>query len=574
MMIEHLYWREPFFLGAALLPLLLFLVAWVRQRQKLHGVADAQLMPWVKAASSSHPQTFARWLFVIAWVLFSIALAGPRTPRLIPPELQPPGAAVVTIIDYSASMAARDGRPDRLGHAQQIFQDWLNSAPASLHMGIIIFSGHAHVLLKPSSDHRLLQHYAQQLIAIELPTLGNNLQQALSVAADILADEKGSQYIVVLTDGDLGEKAKQLAEVSLKQMATNGDIHIQLIGIGGPELVSIPVNITETLVVDDQQVVSRRDTRWLQQLAELADGRYQAVETLGDSSIAELLDLPEPRINPEDSQRILWDEWFALPLIAGIVLILFALSVRRKPLPSENLTLVILVMSCLLGSEKNAAADRSLSTYTVLFNEATSCYRTADYPCALQLFSEAAWQAPNDQLRGRAAFNLANSHFYLGDYWQAAVLFAEAGQLGVPVDLVQRNQSFADSLAAAVDRRLADIAETERRAEWRSAARALPEDMDDRLAEGIYLSQPDQRPLTLVGLSAEQLNLLIDQGIHRLHGAGGDRQLTYTSRSWIESPQHRNPENTAGLFKQLLPMEIGLPMTPEKPYRLQEQRPW
>lgn len=229
-------------------------------------------------------------------------------------------------------------------------------------------------------------------------------------------------------------------------------------------------------------------------------------------------------------------------------------------------------MPTTLAYEAAKKTYQQASGYQARFGEGSACYRLKDFACAINAFAQAAWQAADEQQRGRAVFNLANSHFFLSDFEQASVLFQEAGKLGVAKDKVKLNQSFADSLAEAVRRQLADLKETERRADWRAQLKSLPKELSDRLAEGIYLSRPDNDQLTVHTLSGDQISKLISKGLGRLTAASGDAAIN--RRQWAKTSDNPPPGNTMSILNRVMPMELGMPYQISQPYRIKAHRPW
>ncbi|MCB1787052.1 MAG: VWA domain-containing protein [Chromatiaceae bacterium] len=592
---DLLYWREPAWLGAMLLPLLVYGFARMRRRQLWDRLIDPALRPWVEAPAARGRGWVRPALLLVAWLLLCVALAGPRTPRWLPPDVKP-GVAVIAVVDLSLSMAARDERPDRRAQAQALLAKWTDSLPGALQFGLVVYAGHAHRLLTPTADHDLVRHFTGELADIQLPTLGNALDDALRQAAALLdrsAAGAVERHVLLLTDGDLDENAQKAAEAAVSDVLRAAAIQLHVIGIGGDEAVGVPRSATEPLVIDGQRIMSRRDGRWLGELAALGEGGYLAVEDIGARALAEVLGLSAPRIDPDDQQQVLWEEWFGIPLVAGMLLCLLALEGGR---PTQITGAVVATVALVLsgggcervvsvtdgGTDMRAALQtgdyaeaRRLAAaqegYDARFAEGVACYRLEDFPCALQAFARAAWLAPDSAARGRAAFNLGNTHFRLGDYAQASVLFADAGTLGVSPEDAALNRSFADSLAAAVERQLADIADTQRRAAYRAAAQDLPDELRDRLAEGITLSDALRRQPAFATLSADALQVLVAQGITRSvvggDGSGGRRH-------WVQANASEAMLGTAGLFNRLLPIETGIVSTADAPYAIEGQRPW
>lgn len=594
-MMDLLYWREPLWLLVSLVPFLAYGAARFRVHQRWGRYIDPTMRAWAEPPERVRRGMARRGLLLLAWLLLCIALAGPRTPHWIPPEARP-GTAAVVVMDLSLSMAARDERPDRRSRAQALLAKWAGELPETLHLGIVVYAGHAHSVLTPTADHQLARHFVDEVVGIQMPTLGNALGEALRIASVKLDDTGGSaieRRVLLLSDGDLDQAARQSAEAAVSEALLPSATRLQVVGVGGDEAVSVPRNATEALVVDGRPVTSRRDGEWLAHLATLGGGDYLAAEQLAEKAAADVLGLSASRIDPDAQQEALWDEWFVIPLGLGMLLCLIALEGRR----SSKLTAAAIAMVALAistgGCESGVSADEGIDAarkalqsgdfeqarqqvaadegYDARFIEGVACYRLKDYPCAMQAFARAAWLAPDDTARGRAVFNLGNAHFRLGDYAQASVLFAEAGALGVKPEDAALNRSFADSLAAAVERQLADNAEALRRAEWRAEAFGIPDELLDRLVEGETLSDPLQRNPAFATLSPDTLRTMIARGIAQAAGTDGTSGAGWR---WVKTTDSDAPLGTAGLLNHLLPMEAGIVSSADLPFAIEGQRPW
>lgn len=613
MIIDTLYWREPLWLFTLILPGLIILFTYYYQKKQWQQMADPDLLPWVQDKSHSSRQTISQFLLAIAWLFFSIALAGPRTPQWIPPALQNDDVSVMAVIDFSSSMKAIDTKTDRISQAQTLLKHWLEEIseqliPLKLRMGLIIYSGHSHTLLIPSSDKALVKHYIAQLHQFKPPTLGNDLSTSLQTASELLKDFKGKRSILLLSDGDLGEKAGDAAQKAASRIKAEGLMSLSVIGVGKNEAVRIPGAEGSALTDNGKVVVSRRQISWLKNLAEEADGKYYNAESAGKLNLADVLDLPKPRIDPRFSHQIIWDEWFYIPLLAGIFLSLLALQLSGKRAHKLSaIALIFFLSGCNISNDTSndynkdetnkkiyntlisgdyarvlgliedlSKVDNSYNNSnnnTIRFSEGVACYRLKDYVCAQQAFSSIAWSATDKKRRGMAVFNLANTHFRLGDYEQAGILFKDAERLGVTAEKTRINQAFADSLADAVRRRLADIAKTKQRAEWLSSARTLPDGFDERMAIGVYLPQTKKNKTIFSGLSVSEQNSLVKSGIKRIRTTSKIKSSD-ASEFWVSSKQKHLPQQTSGLFNQLMSFETGLHYVPDEAIQVEGQRSW
>lgn len=212
--------------------------------------------------------------------------------------------------------------------------------------------------------------------------------------------------------------------------------------------------------------------------------------------------------------------------------------------------------------------------YLEAFGAGVTCYRQQDFACAQSYFAAAAWEAQSPIERGPALFNLGNAHFFDADFKQAAILFREAGLNGVDPDLVSINLSFAQSLADSMQKELEDLRKSAFKAQWRSQASELPDELTERLASGIYLTREAQSQPALAAMTPQQLEQLINASIERLQAAVSGEEASYQQR-WIQRQPSEEPGSTAQLLNRLLPLELGLPNreTPSA-IELEGQRPW
>ncbi len=577
-----LYWREAAWLWASLLPLLLPPVTLLQRHRRLTRLIDPPLLPWAEAPGGGSTGRWRPGALALAWVLLCIALAGPRTPRWVPPELRPAAGSVVAVLDFSASMRARDLQPDRRQHAVEALSHWLARSRGRPALGLVVFAGDAHPLLPPTNDTALLRHFLEALPQVEPPTLGNALADALTTAAGMLRQREGERVVLLLSDGDIEAAVRQRAIDTIASMLKPRQIRLVVVGIGGPEKVALPAALANDLSGTSQAVLTRRETAVLKHLAKAAGGHYLPLEQVGQRGLDDVAGLPPPRIDPADAGRVVWQEWFGLPLVAALALLMVALG------PSPRVA--ALLVAALLPPPP-AAADSGMAAlqrgdhatartlfaqrqgYRARLGEGIACYRLQDWLCARQAFAQAAWLARNDRERGRAVFNLGNAHFQLGEFEEAAVLFDQARALGVPASAAERNLAFANELAESLRKYHRHLAAVQRKADWLAQARDIPDDLLERMTEGLWLKLEQARPGIIRELGREKVRTLIRNGVARALGIAPET-TTATNAGWAANTTSQAPRDTAGLLDRLLPLEAGLGAPPAKPYRREGLRPW
>ena len=211
------------------------------------------------------------------------------------------------------------------------------------------------------------------------------------------------------------------------------------------------------------------------------------------------------------------------------------------------------------------------SQYETEFQQAETCYRQQDWECAQFNFAAAVWSAEYPIDRGVALFNLANTHFYRGEYTQAKLLFQEAEEQGVDAQKIAVNLAFARSLEATMKQLLADIQKSAEKAEWHNASGNLPIDLLDQVAEGVYLEVSQELPNPLINLSADQVKPLLMASVSQHLESQGEQ--AYQPR-WIRTDS-TGTATTAELMSRLMRLEVGLPNSTEPtPVTVEGERPW
>ena len=600
--MPDLYWRQPEWLWLILLPLVLLLINHWRQRSRWQKFADVHLIPWLQTAwlptdRQAYRRTSILLCLFLGWSLLSISLAGPRTINWLPPDIRPDPARLVVIIDLSASMNARDVRPSRRSFAQKQLNFWLKQLPETVEVGLVVFAGHAFELMQASADSTVINHFMSSLTEIRLPTLGNDLPAALQLAHDQLQSSRGNRYLMIITDGDIEQSEREIAQTTLNNEKYMSQIKTLLIGIGGKQLVTVPDDSGDLIHHLDRPVLSHLNSQWMQQLARKNSISYKSMNAVKDQSLVEILTLSTARIDASMQQKIIWIEWFEWPLISGILLIFLSLMLQGR-YPSGNLagTILLLVLSMLsiyesplyAAGETGLEAARQaldqkdyetarelfsqLDSYQAYFGEGISCYRLKEFDCARLAFASAAWKTQQKTERARAVFNLGNSYFHLGEYAQAVVLFRDAEKLGLEPDIVRINREFAESLELALLRQADDIRETYRRARFRAAvAGELPPTLRDVLANERSLLQPDLKHKfnqTLLQIPPQILTqkLLLALGLKQEQGLS-------TRSQWVKT-ETVQAQDTAEMLNRLFEMELGIPARLQQPKMVTGKRPW
>lgn len=322
------YWREPLLIWLMLFPLVVLVISSFREKKRQAQLVDVELLPWIQPPSrikrGIRRAGLNPLLLSTIWVLLTLALAGPRTPQFIPNDLKAAHDRVVILLDYSDSMRAIDafgpqGVVPRVTAATQLADSWFNSDEPIVETGLLAFSGRAHWLLKPTTDSNLVQHVLSQGEEHLLPTLGSNLVDALSAIQFLPRESDTNTHIVLLTDGDVAAEKQESLESALLTLHASMPITLSLIGLGSAEPSQVPGHPLAN---------TSMNSSFLKQLASLnQDFSYRLPDELREEPLMVWLNIESRRITPENYARVVWHEWFALPLLLALLL----LSVLLQP---------------------------------------------------------------------------------------------------------------------------------------------------------------------------------------------------------------------------------------------------
>ena len=302
---------EPYWLLLlGLLPLLWRVRSSDRRADALKRLGDPASL---RSNQSGEPRRrlvklLAAGAFVLAVLSFA-QLEGAPEATVVPGR----GLDVLIAVDTSRSMAARDLSPDRLV-AARILVESISQRLQGDRMGLIAFSGVAHLQCPFTADLSIFRRYLQQLEPGSLPVGGTDLSQAIDLAIDIFERAgEGDRVLVLLTDGEdhSGEEMKALGS---RLQAAGVKTHLVAVGSDLGE----PVPDGAGGYLRDRQgrpVVSRTDRDGLEAMQKASGGMLPACSLdrplrIGSSArfwrwIAKL---SAPRVTSADRAGI-WAYW-------------------------------------------------------------------------------------------------------------------------------------------------------------------------------------------------------------------------------------------------------------------------
>ena len=318
--MEHFHFLRPEW-GLLLLPWLAIVLMQNRRqmsRDMFGGIIAPHLLEHLRLEKFRSrwltPQRFTQVFMVFALLL----LMGPSW-RQQPSPLSRDEAALVILLDVSASMQQRDVQPDRLQRAQQKITDLLELRPDKK-TALIAYAGSAHTVLTLTADREILQQYLAAITPEIMPRSGKFPEYALPLVDEVLRESTAPATILLFADGLGAGSSAAFADF----FATRPH-QLLVVGVGSEEpqegLIPLDRRALEDLSGDSggsfiELSVDDADVR---RMSRKIDNHYVVVE---DSALP-WLDSGYPLIFPAMALFLMWFRrgwtltwaWLALPLL-------------------------------------------------------------------------------------------------------------------------------------------------------------------------------------------------------------------------------------------------------------------
>ena len=276
-----------------------------------------------KTVSSFWPK-FKHLLFVfrlIARGLLITALARPRTVDVSTRTKTTRGIDIVMAIDVSASMLAKDLRPNRLEALKQVASDFIDGRPND-RIGLVEYAGEAYTKTPITSDKSIVQRSLRDIKYNTIIEGGTAIGMGLATSVNRLKDSRAkSKVIILLTDGvnNSGFIDPKIAS----ELAVEYGIKVYTIGLGtnGMALSPISINPNGSFRYGRQQVEIDEDL--LREIADVTGGKY--FRATNNKKLAEIYNEINKLEKTEIEEKKYYnyeEKYRPLVLLAGLLLLL------------------------------------------------------------------------------------------------------------------------------------------------------------------------------------------------------------------------------------------------------------
>lgn len=438
--IQQFHFLRPLWL-LALLPALLFFILLLKRQLSAgqwHKAVDAHLLPHLLDNSLQRNNHSGTWLILFAWLITTLALAGPSWQKL-PAPVQKNQDALVILLDMSLSMAAQDVTPDRATRAIQKITDIIRARQDGL-TALISYSGEAHTVTPLTDDRDTIQNLLPSLSPFIMPKPGSRPDKAIALAQQLVSDTGiNHAQLLLITDGIQHKDIRRIKTVLDPQR-----FRLSVLAVGTPE--GAPVAVPNSGFLRDGSgniVLPQLDLNPIRELSQQLSTPWQALR-FDDSDWQSLLTNDVQFEQQLSSQQTQFDQWhdqgyWLIFLLLPITLMLFRRGVLF--MPPTTLLLALFIIMPLLQPQSALADDQSSPSLW------DNLWQTPNQQGAKLLESnpaEAASRFEHPDWQGVAAYQA-------GDFQQSADAFANnqtaTGRYNYGNALAQNGQ-YQEALAA------------------------------------------------------------------------------------------------------------------------------
>ncbi len=313
--------NKPFFWLLLLLPIAI--LWYVFKHSKQTAELRISSLKGFKVTKSWLPKLkhllFALRLFALAFLI--TALARPRTVDVSTKTKTTRGIDIVIAIDVSASMLAKDLKPNRLEALKNVAAEFIKGRPND-RIGLVEYAGESYTKTPITSDKSIVLRSLKDIKYNSIIEGGTAIGMGLATSVNRLKDSKAkSKVIILLTDGvnNSGSINPKIAS----ELALEFGIKTYTIGLGTNGMALSPIGRTSSGQFQYGRVQVEIDEALLKEIAQVTGGKY--FRATNNKKLAQIYDeinkLEKTKIeefkfyNYEEKYR--WFVW-----IAGLMLLL------------------------------------------------------------------------------------------------------------------------------------------------------------------------------------------------------------------------------------------------------------
>jgi Ca-activated chloride channel family protein len=452
LIMTQFHWLRPAWLLAILPAIILSVFLWQKKRHayQWQQLIAPELLPFLLDGKTVHTKKSLIWVLLLAWIITSIALAGPSWIKR-PTPVEKNQNALVILLDLSYSMVSEDIKPSRIARARLKIADILRDRKDG-QTALVAYAGESHTVTPISDDSATIVSLLPSMHPTIMPLQGSNTEDAIARGIQLLHDAGASQGdLLLITDGVVPE-----AFDKIQSLLSGGKIRLSILGVGTTQPAPIPNVDAGGFLRDDAGAIitTQLNSTELNQLAQRVNGRFHEISTnnrdIDYLKPRELKDEDKPKIQRDFDQWIDQGHWLVF-LLLPIALLCFRrglfFSMLLIPLigftPSQSyafgfddiwLTKNQQAQQQLKSGDAKSAAEKFESTEW----KAAAQYRAGDFAASAESYSKI------DTASGH--YNRGNALAKSGKLEDAIKAYDEALKRDATMEDAQKNRDIAEKL--------------------------------------------------------------------------------------------------------------------------------
>jgi len=263
---------------------------------------------------------------LVSLVLIIIALARPQVIDTSTRVKTNSGIDIIMTIDVSASMLAKDLKPNRLDALKNVADEFIKNR-VSDRIGLVEYAGESYTKTPLTTDKSIILQSLREIKYNNIIEGGTAIGMGLATSVNRIKDSKAkSKVIILLTDGV--NNAGFIDPITAAELAKEFQIKIYSIGLGTNGLALSPVGIDVRGKFNYANVQVEIDEKLLTQISEMTGGKYfRATDNDRLEEIYSDINKLE-RTEIEEFKYYSVDEKFRYFLVPAILLIVFELVMK------------------------------------------------------------------------------------------------------------------------------------------------------------------------------------------------------------------------------------------------------
>tara|TARA_B100001248_G_scaffold260632_1_gene249428 strand:+ start:3697 stop:4695 length:999 start_codon:yes stop_codon:yes gene_type:complete len=285
--------------------------------------------------SGNFYSNFKLLLKVFRMISFALIITALARPQIIDTSTRVKtnsGIDIIMAIDVSASMLAKDLKPNRLDALKNVADEFIKNR-VSDRIGLVEYAGESYTKTPLTTDKSIILKSLREIKYNNIIEGGTAIGMGLATSVNRIKDSKSkSKVIILLTDGV--NNAGFIDPLTAAELAKEYDIKIYSIGLGTNGLALSPVGINARGKLNYANIQVEIDEELLTQISEMSGGKYfRATDNSKLKEIYNEIDKLE-KTEIEEFKYYSVDEKFRVFLIPAILLIAFELLMKFTILKS------------------------------------------------------------------------------------------------------------------------------------------------------------------------------------------------------------------------------------------------